>query len=141
MKKREAEEYLTHSERETFLVAQKLAKSFKGDEVILLEGELGAGKTVFAKGIASGLGLKNFHQVCSPSYTLVNIYQAKYPIYHIDLFRLSKDSEILDIGWEEYLGQGVIVVEWAEKLRFPLEAIRIRLEIEDGEKRRIIIDP
>jgi len=141
MKKREAEEYLTHSERETFLVAQKLAKSFKGDEVILLEGELGAGKTVFAKGIASGLGLKNFHQVCSPSYTLVNIYQAKYPIYHIDLFRLSKDSEILDIGWEDYLGQGVIVVEWAEKLRFPLEAIRIRLEIEDGEKRRIIIDP
>ena len=78
-------EYLTHSERETFLLAKKLAKDFKGQEVVLLIGELGAGKTIFAKGIAAGLGMKNVHQVCSPSYTLINIYQAKYPIFHIDL--------------------------------------------------------
>ncbi len=66
-------EYLTNSERETFLLAKKLAKDFKGQEVVLLIGELGAGKTVFAKGIAAGLGMKDVHQVCSPSYTLINI--------------------------------------------------------------------
>ena len=134
-----SKEYITNSEEETFLLAKSLAKNFKGREVVLLEGELGAGKTVFAKGMAAGLGLKDVHQVCSPSYTLINIYQAKYPIFHIDLYRLSNDSEIMDLGWEDYLGQGVIFVEWAEKLKFNLEAIRVRLEIEDGEKRRIKI--
>ncbi len=131
--------YITNSEKETFLLAKNLAKNFKGKEVVLLEGELGAGKTIFAKGIAAGLGLKDVHQVCSPSYTLVNIYQAKYPIYHIDLYRLSKDAEIMDLGWEDYLGQGVIVVEWAEKIHFELEAIYVTLIIEKGDKRKIRI--
>jgi tRNA threonylcarbamoyladenosine biosynthesis protein TsaE len=99
-------EYMTRSEEETFQLAQELAKDFKGDEVVLLYGELGAGKTVFAKGIASGLGLADHHHVCSPSFTLVNIYQAKFPIYHVDLYRLGKGAEILDLGWDDYLGQG-----------------------------------
>jgi len=136
---RKPEEYITNSEKETFLLAKNLAKDFKGREVVLLEGELGAGKTVFAKGMAAGLELKDVHQVCSPSYTIINIYQAKYPIFHIDLFRLSKDSEIMDLGWEDYLGQGVIVVEWAEKIKFKLEAIRVALFILDGDKRKIKI--
>ena len=138
--RKESRELISHSEQETFVLARNLARDFKGDEVVLLEGELGAGKTVFAKGIASGLGLKDVHQVCSPSYTLVNIYQAEYPIYHIDLYRLSKNSEILDIGWEDYLGQGVIIVEWAEKITFSLDAIRVTLKIEEGDSRRISID-
>lgn len=133
------EEYITSSEKETFLLAKNLAKNLKGREVILLEGELGSGKTVFTKGMAAGLGIKDVHQVCSPSYTLINIYQAKYPIFHIDLYRLSKDSEIMDLGWEDYLGQGVIIVEWAEKIRFNVEAIRVTLQIQDGDKRKIKI--
>jgi tRNA threonylcarbamoyladenosine biosynthesis protein TsaE len=137
---KESKELISHSEQETFLLARDLARDFKGDEVVLLEGELGAGKTVFAKGIASGLGLKDVHQVCSPSYTLVNIYQGEYPIYHIDLYRLNRNSEILDIGWEDYLGQGVIIVEWAEKIKFSLDAIRVTLKIEEGNRRRIRID-
>lgn len=132
--------YITNSEKETFLLAKNLAKSFKGREVVLLEGELGAGKTIFAKGIAAGLGLKDVHHVCSPSYTLINIYQAKYPVFHIDLYRLSKDSEIMDIGWEDYLGQGVIIVEWAEKIKFDLEAIRVTMDIEEEDKRKIKIE-
>lgn len=132
--------YITNSEKETFLLAKNLAKSFKGREVVLLEGELGAGKTIFAKGIAAGLGLKDVHHVCSPSYTLINIYQAKYPVFHIDLYRLSKDSEIMDIGWEDYLGQGVIIVEWAEKIKFNLEAIRVTMDIEEEDKRKIKIE-
>ncbi|TEU05622.1 MAG: tRNA (adenosine(37)-N6)-threonylcarbamoyltransferase complex ATPase subunit type 1 TsaE [Candidatus Aminicenantes bacterium] len=133
------EEYVTNSERETFLLAKKLSQGFEGDEVVFLEGELGTGKTVFAKGLAAGLGLKDFHQVCSPSYTLVNIYQAKFPIYHIDLYRLEKDSEIMDLGWEDYLGQGVIIVEWAEKVKFNLDAIRVTFRMGKKDQRKIII--
>jgi tRNA threonylcarbamoyladenosine biosynthesis protein TsaE len=132
-------EYLTESEEETFQLAHELGEGFKGDEVVLLCGELGAGKTVFAKGIASGLGLEDHHHVCSPSFTLVNIYQAKYPIYHIDLYRLETSAEIQDLGWEDYLGQGVVVVEWAEKLTFPLDAIYVRIEVINSNQRKIFV--
>jgi tRNA threonylcarbamoyladenosine biosynthesis protein TsaE len=127
------------SENETFELAKRLAESFQGQEVVFLTGELGAGKTVFAKGIASGLGLEDVNQVCSPSFTLVNIYQAKYPIYHIDLYRLQKNSEIEDLGWEDYFDRGVIIVEWAEKLKIELDAIRISIEVLNGETRKITI--
>ena len=132
-------EYLTNSERETFLLAKKLARDFKGQEVVLLIGELGAGKTVFAKGIAAGLGMKDVHQVCSPSYTLINIYEAKYPIFHIDLYRLGENAEILDLGWEDYLGQGIIVVEWGQKMKFNLDAIHVTLHIGKKDQRKITV--
>ncbi len=127
------------SENETLELAKMLAESFQGQEVVFLTGELGAGKTVFAKGVASGLGLEDVNQVCSPSFTLVNIYQAKYPIYHIDLYRLRKNSEIEDLGWEDYLDRGVIIVEWAEKLKMELDAIRISIEVLNDETRKITI--
>ena len=95
--------YASASENETFEIAKRLAESFQGKEVVFLMGELGAGKTVFAKGIAAGLGLEDVNQVSSPSFTLVNIPQAKYPVFHIDLYRLGKNSEIEDLGWEDYL--------------------------------------
>lgn len=133
------EEYITNSEQETFLLAKKLAENFKGNEVVLLKGALGSGKTVFAKGIASGLGVKDIHHVCSPSYTLINIYQARFPLFHIDLYRLEKSSEILDIGWEDYLGEGVIIVEWAEKIKFNLDAIHVTIEMNDKNQRTIRI--
>ncbi|MGD2294800.1 MAG: tRNA (adenosine(37)-N6)-threonylcarbamoyltransferase complex ATPase subunit type 1 TsaE [Candidatus Aminicenantes bacterium] len=132
-----AKEYLTSSENETFSLAEKMAKSFRGTEVVLLSGELGAGKTVFVKGIAAGLDIEEVHQVCSPSYTLINIYQAKYPLYHIDLYRLGRTSEIEDLGWEDFLDRGVIVVEWAEKLDFPLEAIRVEIKVMENHIRKI----
>ncbi len=136
---KKAELYTSHSEKETFFLAKKLAKDFVGNEVILIEGELGSGKTVFAKGIASGLGLRDIHQVCSPSFTLVNIYRAKFPVYHIDLYRLEKNAEILDLGWEDYLGQGVVVVEWAEKIKFKMDGIRVSLKIGEKDRREIKI--
>ena len=134
------EVFETSSEKETFLLAKRMASHFKGDEVVLLTGELGAGKTVFAKGIAAGLGLRDIHQVCSPSYTLINIYQAKYTIFHMDLYRLENTEEIMDLGWEDYLGQGIIVVEWAEKIGFSSDAIRVKLVIVENEQRKIEIE-
>ena len=132
-------EYQSQSEEETFQLAHELAKDFKGDEVVLLFGELGAGKTVFAKGIASGLGLEDYHHVCSPSFTLVNIYQAMYPIYHVDLYRLGTGAEIQDLGWDDYLGQGVVLVEWAEKLTFLLDAIHVHFEVLGENQRKIFV--
>lgn len=130
---------ISHSPEETRALAKKLARSFKGDEVVFLIGELGAGKTVFAKGIAAGLGLKNIHQVCSPTFTLMNVYLARVPIYHFDLYRLAQASEITDLGFEDYIGEGVVVVEWAEKIDFPIQAVSITIEVGDDEQRIITI--
>lgn len=130
---------ITRSEEETFRLAEDLASGFSGREVVLLEGELGAGKTVFAKGLASGAGVRNIHQVCSPSFTLVNIYEGKHRIFHIDLYRLERAADIEDLGLEDYLGEGIVIVEWAERLPFPLEGISVRIEAGPGDERRITI--
>lgn len=136
---RESRVIFSESEEETIRAAQQLAQAFKGQEVVLLVGPLGAGKTMFAKGLAAGLGVADIHQVCSPSYTLVNVYQGRVSVYHIDLYRLEKEGEILDLGWEDYLGAGVVVVEWAEKLNLDLNAFCVEIDILDVNRRRIAI--
>jgi tRNA threonylcarbamoyladenosine biosynthesis protein TsaE len=131
---------ITRSEEETFRLARDVAREFKGHEVVLLIGELGAGKTTFARGIAAGLGLKNPNEVCSPSFTILNIYQAKGPIFHFDLYRLEKEADILDLGWEDYLDRGVVLVEWGERLPFELDAIRVFIAKGEGDERRITLE-
>jgi tRNA threonylcarbamoyladenosine biosynthesis protein TsaE len=128
---------ITHSEEETFKLARAMARRFKGKEVVLLSGELGAGKTIFAKGIAAGLGMKSWALVCSPSFTIMNIYEARFPIFHFDLYRLEKNADILDLGWEDYLDRGVVIVEWGERIPFDLEAIRVYIKKGRGDKRII----
>jgi tRNA threonylcarbamoyladenosine biosynthesis protein TsaE len=130
----------TRSEEETRAVAEALARGFKGDEVVFLIGDLGAGKTVFTKGLAAGLGLSDINQVCSPTFTLMNVYQARVPIYHLDLYRLANTPEIRDLGFEDYVGDGVIVVEWAEKIDFPMPAIKVRIEVAADDTRTISIE-
>jgi tRNA threonylcarbamoyladenosine biosynthesis protein TsaE len=132
---------VTHSETETIRLARNLARNFRGKEVVLLIGELGAGKTIFAKGIAAGLGLRDSGQVCSPSFTLLNIYQAEFPIFHFDLYRLEKGAEVEELGLEDYLDRGVVIVEWAEKLPFRLKAVQIDIEKGEGDERIIKISP
>jgi tRNA threonylcarbamoyladenosine biosynthesis protein TsaE len=129
----------TRSGDETFELARKMGAGFKGAEVVLLIGELGAGKTVFAKGIAAGAGVDDPRRVSSPSFTLVNIYEGRVPIFHIDLYRLEREAEIADLGWEDMLGQGIVVVEWAEKLPFPVDGIVVRIESAGDDERRITI--
>jgi tRNA threonylcarbamoyladenosine biosynthesis protein TsaE len=129
----------TLSEEETLELARKMARRFRGREVVLLSGELGAGKTIFAKGIASGLGMRGWSQVCSPCFTIMNIYEARYPIYHFDLYRLEKKDDILDLGWEDYLDRGVVIVEWGERVPFGLEAIRVKIKKAKDDKRVIEI--
>jgi tRNA threonylcarbamoyladenosine biosynthesis protein TsaE len=130
-------ETTTHSEEETFDLARDMARRFKGKEIVLLSGELGAGKTIFAKGIAAGLGMKSWALVCSPSFTIMNIYEARFPIFHFDLYRLEKSADILDLGWEDYLDRGLVIVEWGERIPFDLEAIRVHIKKGKGDKRII----
>jgi tRNA threonylcarbamoyladenosine biosynthesis protein TsaE len=130
----------SRSEEETRAAATALARRFQGDEVVFLIGELGAGKTVFAKGIAAGLGLADIGEVCSPTFTLMNVYQARVPIYHLDLYRLANTPEIRDLGFEDYVGDGVIVVEWAEKIDFPMPAIKVRIDVGADDMRTISIE-
>lgn len=130
----------TRSEEETFELARQMAAGFQGTEVVLLTGELGAGKTVFAKGIAAGAGVADPRRVSSPSFTLVNIYEGRHRVFHIDLYRLVREPEIADLGWEDMLGQGIVVVEWAEKLTFPVDGIRVRIDTAGDDERRITVE-
>jgi tRNA threonylcarbamoyladenosine biosynthesis protein TsaE len=140
-KKEEIREFRTRSERGTFRLAKKLGRTLRGDEIVFLVGELGAGKTVFAKGLAAGLGLGDVRDVCSPSFTLLNVYEARVPIYHLDLYRLGGQAEIRDLGFEDYIGEGVIMVEWAEKIDFPMPALWVTILVEPDGGRRIRVSP
>lgn len=132
----------THSEQETFRLAENLARQFQGDELVLIIGELGAGKTVFVKGLASGLGVKAVDSVCSPSFTLVNIYSGRVELIHVDLYRLEDPEEIDDLGLEDYLESGVVAVEWAERLPADFRSgrmIEISIAVEADDSRLINI--
>jgi len=109
-------QYITKSQKETMKVAAEFSKSLKSGDVILLEGDLGAGKTVFVKGVASFFGAKS-ESVTSPTFTIVNTYNLQQlNIYHFDFYRVSSIDELYNIGIEEYLyGNGICFVEWPER--------------------------
>lgn len=135
-------EIRTYSEQETFQLAENLARELRGDELILVTGELGAGKTVLVKGLASGLGVKAVDSVCSPSFTLVNIYSGRVDLIHVDLYRLEDPEEIADLGLEDYLESGVVAVEWAERLPPDFRSkrtIEIHIRVEDDNRRLVRI--
>ena len=131
---------VSRSAEETFRIAKELGRGLRGDEVILLTGRLGAGKTVFAKGVAAGAGVSDPDRVISPSFTLLNIYEGRFRVFHVDLYRLDREEDILGLGWEDFLGGGVVLVEWADKLTFPVEdGIAVTIEVGPEEERRITI--
>jgi len=108
---------------------------------VALVGGLGAGKTILAKGIAQGLGVADDREVTSPSFVLVNEYRGRVPVYHVDLYRLEKPSEVEGIGWDEFIsGPGVTLVEWADKAenQMPEERMEVHLEWAGEEKRRLL---
>ncbi len=132
----------THSEAETEALARRLAQGLEPGEVLALEGDLGAGKTAFTRGLAQGLGYPG--RVQSPTFTIVNEYEGgRLPLFHFDLYRLSTPEELFDIGWEDYLARGgVCAVEWSERGGDLLSPTR-RVTIARGETdsvRRIQIE-
>lgn len=133
---------VTNSAAETRALGEKLASRLKAGDVVVLEGELGAGKSELARGIARGLGVTE--TVTSPSFTILNVYESgRCPLYHFDWYRLESEEELYELGMDEYLGgDGIAVVEWAERCpdAVPENVLRIRLEVTGGESRRITID-
>ena len=104
----------SHSPEQTQLLGKRLGEIVQEGNVVLLEGDLGTGKTCLIQGIAHGLGIKQY--AFSPSYVLIREYYGRLPLYHIDLYRLNNVEEIDDLGLEEYLyGNGICVIEWAKK--------------------------
>ncbi|HLA77250.1 MAG TPA: tRNA (adenosine(37)-N6)-threonylcarbamoyltransferase complex ATPase subunit type 1 TsaE [Vicinamibacteria bacterium] len=133
---------MTDSEAETEAMASALAAGFRGGEVVLLSGELGAGKTAFVRGLARGLGADP-GQVASPTFVLLTAYPGRLTLHHADLYRLRGDGDELELGLDELPGPGgVLAVEWAERLAFcPWgRAVRVRLEHSGEDRRRIVIE-
>ena len=131
--------FLSRSEQQTFEYARELAGSLELPARILLIGELGAGKTSFTKGVAAGFGVEDVDEVSSPTYTLVNQYQGRVPVYHVDLYRV-ESTDLYDLGLDDIFDeQAVVVVEWAERLAgsTPENSIRITLTYVDEHTRQI----
>ncbi len=132
--------YSTASDRETISLGRSLGVLLAGGDVVAVTGPLGGGKTWFAKGVGAGLGVPERMVITSPSFALVNEYQAGNTFYHMDLYRLEGLEEILSAGLEEYLrGDGVALVEWADRCPeiIPAWAVHVSIVISDREARRI----
>jgi len=129
----------TKSEQETQELGCRLAKYVRPGMVLALYGDLGSGKTALVRGLAAGMGLKA--RVTSPTFTIVNEYQGEIPLFHFDMYRLSGSEELFEIGWEDYLSRGgVLVVEWSENVEdaFDENAVRIRFARGGNENERRI---
>jgi len=132
---------ITHSELETAAVARELAPRLSAGSVVLLFGDLGAGKTAFVRGLAEGLGISP-DEVTSPTFTLLQEYRGgRLPLFHVDLYRLSDRREVEDLGLDEIAADGVLTVEWAEKLPDPPpEAVRVTISHAGDTERRLTVE-
>ena len=134
-------EFVTRSADETERVGERLGRRLVPGDVVALSGELGAGKTCFIRGLARGLGVTQ--GVSSPTFVIVNQYTGRMPVFHIDAYRTESLTELLDIGFDEYVsGDSVTVIEWSDKLEplLPPAAIRVRISGLGDEPRTIRID-
>jgi tRNA threonylcarbamoyladenosine biosynthesis protein TsaE len=133
--------FVTKSEDETVEAGRQLAPSLGADSVVLLLGDLGAGKTAFVRGLAEGLGAPPA-DVSSPTFTLIQEYRSgRIPLLHVDLYRLNNPQEVEELGLEELGNGAVVAIEWAEKLpRTPPGAISVSIEHEGERARRITIE-
>ena len=132
----------TNSQEETAAIGRTLASTLAAGSVVLLIGDLGAGKTAFVRGLAEGLGVPP-EDVSSPTFTLMQEYRGgRVPLIHVDLYRLNNGREIDELGLEELGLDAVLAIEWAEKLPRPVaDAIEVRIAHGDGDERRLTITP
>jgi len=135
---------VSQSPIDTQALGEQLGGLLEAGDIVCLYGELGSGKTVLSKGIAIGLGVADENRVRSPSFVLIHRYQGRVPMYHADLYRLDGPTDITDIGLREFLaGDGVTVIEWADKLEasLPSERLDIVLAHQEEQTRLLTIIP
>jgi tRNA threonylcarbamoyladenosine biosynthesis protein TsaE len=134
---------VTRSAADTHALAERVGTLLRAGDVIVLAGELGAGKTVFAKGIARALGISE--PVVSPSFTIVREYDAPLPLVHVDVYRLDHVQELHDLGFDDLVGgDAVTVVEWGDRVRAVLPPDRLDVQLDPGtgdDERQISLDP
>jgi tRNA threonylcarbamoyladenosine biosynthesis protein TsaE len=133
---------LANSPQETETAGRQLASTLSPGSVVCLYGGLGAGKTVFVKGMASALGIDP-GEIISASFTIIAEYDSSPPLYHADLYRLDKGADLEDLGLYDYMdGQGITVIEWADRLPDieAEEAIKVNINLVTEDSREIIID-
>jgi tRNA threonylcarbamoyladenosine biosynthesis protein TsaE len=133
---------LSSAPENTLAIGQRLGLQLRGNEIILVSGGLGAGKTILIKGIASTLGIPA-HDVVSPSYVLMNPYHGIHPLFHFDLYRLGSLVAAQETAIDEFIGEGVVAVEWAQYLNpdyFTLpEVIAVDISMVDDNCRKLIV--
>ena len=133
-------QFLSHSAEETEHFGEMLAGKLRPGDVLAYTGSLGMGKSAFTRGLARGLGCRG--RVTSPTFTIVNEYEGKTPLFHFDMYRLGSSDELFDIGWDDYLARGgVCAVEWSERVSDELPEDTIFVDIargEEGENTRVI---
>ena len=119
---------------ETLRIATEIGRALAGGETIALVGELGSGKTVFARGLALGLGLRDPQIVSSPTYVLEQVYPTRVPMHHIDVYRLASEEEFRALGLEEHIKEGaVLAIEWGDKVLSVLPEDTLRVELTAGD--------
>ena len=134
--------HITTSEEETNILASQLASKLLPGAIVLLNGDMGAGKSVFARGIIQSLGYKG--AVTSPTFTLMNEYPTEPVVYHFDLYRLKSYDQLYDIGYDEYIySDGISLIEWSEKMEhlLPENYVEIIIEKIDPTTRKITVIP
>ena len=135
--------WISESEEDTLGFGKHIGENVRPGDILLLYGDLGSGKTVLSKGIACGIGVSDM--VTSPTFTLMNPYAGKYPVYHFDLYRLTRPEELYDLDYEEYFyGDGIAIVEWPERMGslLPGEYMKISLSKMDSvTRRKITLEP
>ncbi len=136
--------YESSSYDDTQAIAKEIADTLTGGEFIAMYGDLGAGKTAFVQGVAKALGIHN--HVTSPTFTIVNEYEGRLPLYHFDVYRIADPDEMYEIGYDEYVdSDGVCIVEWAELIEdlFPPKYFKVTI-LKDEDKsldyRKIIFE-
>ncbi|MCS7180753.1 MAG: tRNA (adenosine(37)-N6)-threonylcarbamoyltransferase complex ATPase subunit type 1 TsaE [bacterium] len=131
--------FYSNNPKETMRIGKVIAKDLKKGDIVGFEGELGSGKTTMIKGIVKYFS-KNY--VFSPSFVLINEYKGKIPIFHFDLYRIKSFNELIDIGWYDYLNKGIILIEWANKVKknLPENIIYVKIKILGDKKREILIE-
>ncbi|MCK5270833.1 MAG: tRNA (adenosine(37)-N6)-threonylcarbamoyltransferase complex ATPase subunit type 1 TsaE [Sedimentisphaerales bacterium] len=140
----ESLEIISYGVDETIALGQAVGKQLQGGEVIAMEGTLGTGKTHFIKGLALGLDVADVDVVTSPTFTLINEYEGRLPLYHADAYRLEKADQLAALGFDEMCsGLGVVVVEWADRVRLLMDdykPINIYLEHRGESERALRIE-
>ena len=134
----EKKEFISKSPSDTWDIGEFIGKRAKPGDLYALYGELGSGKTQLAKGIARGIGVADWEYVVSPSFTIMSIYEGDFPLCHADLYRI-EGTEVDDLGLEEFLQKGIVVVEWAERGCWLNNNIEVRIENTGEKERKIVI--